>query len=67
MIPGRNLNLISNPPAKRPSRMDHDGYVKVRPLTEGYSVKGGQNPPTSQIGKRPPPPPPTPRPGASKK
>lgn len=30
--------------------------VGVRPLTEGYKVKGGTNPFPSQITKRPPPP-----------
>lgn len=34
----------------------------VRPLTEGYAVKGGQNPRTSQVQTRPLAPAPIPRP-----
>lgn len=34
----------------------------VRPLTEGYVVKGGHNPGTSQIHTRPPAPAPIPTP-----
>ena len=31
--------------------------LQTRPLTEGYSKKGGQNPATSKVSVRPPPPP----------
>ena len=51
---------------KRPPQLAFDGYIKVRPLTEGYSVKGGQNSPTSQVVNRPPSPKPVPRPSVSK-
>lgn len=32
-----------------------DGFTKVKPITEGYEVKGGVNT-TSRITTRPPPP-----------
>ena len=49
-----------------------NGGPTVRPLTEGYVVKGGHNPSTSQVQSRPPapaaipapPPAPTPTPTA---
>ena len=56
------------PDSKTPARpsphqqMTHDGAIKVRPLTEGYLIKGGRNETTSQITKRPPPPAPIPQP-----
>lgn len=36
-------------------KMTMDGFSKVKPITEGYAVKGGVNT-TSRITTRPPPP-----------
>lgn len=48
-----------------PRGMAMDGFGKVKPISEGYVVKGGVNS-TSRITTRPPPPAPM-RPAASAK
>lgn len=37
-------------------RDSQDGLGRVQPLTEGYLRKGGLNPPTQGVFRRPPPP-----------
>lgn len=46
--------------SKKPQQWTRPSGPTVRPITEGYEVKGGKNPPTSQISARPAPPAPMP-------